>query len=184
MFFVKLVSVFNKNLIDMTAKEFTSQLMNLQNNLQYFATKLTGNHEDANDLIQDTYLKALVNREKYEDNTNLKAWTFTIMKNTFINNYRKNHKVKDLMDNTDDVFNLNIQYKSNFPAPDSLYREKEIHRKIAKLNDTQRVPFELFHKGYKYHEIAETLNISIGTVKSRIFLSRQKLMDSLEEYKS
>ncbi len=168
----------------MTAKEFTSQLMNLQNNLQYFATKLTGNHEDANDLLQDTYLKALVNREKYEDDTNLKAWTFTIMKNTFINNYRKTHKVNDLIDNTDDVFNLNIQCKSNFPLPDSVFREKEIIKKISKLNDAQRLPFELFHSGYKYHEIAEVLNISIGTVKSRIFLSRQKLMETLDDYQN
>ena len=168
----------------MTAKEFTSQLMNLQNNLQYFATKLTGNHEDANDLMQDTYLKALVNREKYEDDTNLKAWTFTIMKNTFINNYRKNHKIIDLIDNTDDVYNLNIQHKSNFPLPDSTFQEKEINNKISKLNDSQRLPFELYHSGYKYHEIADKLNISIGTVKSRIFLSRQKLMESLEDYQN
>ena len=173
-----------KLIIEMTAKEFTSQLMNLQNNLQYFATKLTGNHEDANDLIQDTYLKALVNREKYEDDTNLKAWTFTIMKNTFINNYRKNHKINDLLDNTDDVYNLNIQSKSNFPLPDSTFQEQEINNKISKLCETQRVPFELYHSGYKYHEIADKLNISIGTVKSRIFLSRQKLMESLEDYQN
>jgi RNA polymerase sigma factor (sigma-70 family) len=168
----------------MTAREFNSQLTNLQNNLQYFATTLTGNTEDANDLMQDTYLKALKNREKYQDDTNLKAWTFTIMKNTFINNYRKNRNINSIMDNTDDVYNMNIQCKSEFPSPDSEYQIKEIHSKIAKLNETQRTPFEMYHSGYKYHEIADELNISIGTVKSRIFLSRQKLMDSLEDYQN
>jgi RNA polymerase sigma factor (sigma-70 family) len=168
----------------MTAMEFNKQLTNLQNNLQYFATKLTGNNEDANDLMQDTYLKALKNREKFEDDTNLKAWTFTIMKNTYINNYRKTRNINGIMDNTDDLFNLNIQCKSDFPAPDSEFHTKEINSKISKLSNNQRVPFELYHSGYKYHEIAEKLNISIGTVKSRIFLSRQKLMDSLKDYQN
>lgn len=168
----------------MTAMEFNKQLTNLQNNLQYFATKLTGNNEDANDLMQDTYLKALKNREKFEDDTNLKAWTFTIMKNTYINNYRKTRNINSIMDNTDDLFNLNIQCRSEFQAPDSEFRTKEINSEISKLSDNQRVPFELYHSGYKYHEIAEKLNISIGTVKSRIFLSRQKLMDSLKDYQN
>ena len=168
----------------MTAKEFNTQLTSLQNNLQYFATTLTGNSEDANDLMQDTYLKALKNRDKYQDDTNLKAWTYTIMKNTFINNYRKTRNINSIMDNTDDLFNLNIQHKSDFPTPDSEFQTKEIQNKISQLNENQRIPFELYHSGYKYHEIADRLNISIGTVKSRIFLSRQKLMDSLEDYQN
>ena len=168
----------------MTAMEFNKQLTNLHNNLQYFANKLTGNIEDANDLMQDTYLKALKNREKFEDDTNMKAWTFTIMKNTYINNYRKTRNINSIMDNTNDLFNLNIQCKSDFPAPDSEFHTKEIHSKISNLHENQRIPFELYHSGYKYHEIADKLNISIGTVKSRIFLSRQKLMDSLKDYQN
>ncbi|MDP4290579.1 MAG: RNA polymerase sigma factor [Bacteroidota bacterium] len=166
----------------MTAMEFNSQLLKLQNNLQYFANTLTGNIEDANDLMQETYLKALVNRDKFEDDTNLKAWAFTIMKNTFINNYRKTHKINSLIDKMDDL--NHIQRKSDFPSPESEYQEKEIHSKICKLDEVQRLPFEMYHSGYKYHEIADRLNISIGTVKSRIFLTRQKLMESLEDYQN
>jgi RNA polymerase sigma-70 factor (ECF subfamily) len=166
----------------MTAMEFSSKLMNLQNNLQYFANSLTCDKEEAKDLLQDTYLKALVNRDKFADDTNLKAWTFTIMKNTFINNYRKNHKINTIVDNTEDLFYLNIQRKSEFQAPDSEYHVKEIQKKIAHLDEVQRLPFEMHHAGYKYKEIAENLNISIGTVKSRIFFTRKKLMQSLEDF--
>ena len=69
----------------MTAIEFNNQLISLHNSLKFFANTLTSNAEEADDLIQDTYLKALTNRDKFADNTNLKAWTYTIMKNTFIN---------------------------------------------------------------------------------------------------
>jgi len=168
----------------MTAKEFNKQLTNLQGNLQYFANSLTGNKEDANDLLQDTYLKALNNRSKYQDDTNLKAWTYTIMKNTFINNYRKSRNINSIIDNFDDLSNLNLQHPTDFPAPDSVYRTKEINIEISHLNEIQRTTFKLYFEGYKYHEIAKNLNIAIGTVKSRIYLTRQKLIDSLEEYKN
>lgn len=168
----------------MTAIEFSSKLMNLQNNLQYFANTLTRDKEEAKDLLQDTYLKALMNQDKFADDTNLKAWTFTIMKNTFINNYRKTSKINTIVDNTEDLFYMNIQRKSEFPAPDSDYHVKEINKNISKLDDIQRLPFQLYHSGYKYHEIAEKLNISIGTVKSRIFFTRKKLMESLEGYQN
>jgi DNA-directed RNA polymerase specialized sigma24 family protein len=79
---------------------------------------------------------------------------------------------------------MNIQRKSDFPAPDNELQVKEIYARISKLDENQRLPFELFNLGYKYHEIADNLNISIGTVKSRIFLSRQKLMRSLNDFKS
>jgi RNA polymerase sigma-70 factor (ECF subfamily) len=164
----------------MTTTEFNSELVKLQNKLQYFANSLTGNNEDANDLLQDTFLKALVNREKFHDNTNLKAWIFTIMKNTFINNYRKSHKINALIDKIEDL--NSIHRKSNLPTPDSEFQENEIYIKISRLDETQRLPFEMYHSGYKYHEIADRLNISIGTIKSRIFITRKKLMASLENY--
>lgn len=166
----------------MTAIEFNSKLMNLHSNLQYFANSLTNDREEAKDLIQDTYLKALVNRDKFADDTNLKAWTFTIMKNTFINNYRRNQKANTIVDNTEDLFFLNIPRKSDFPAPDSDYHYKEIQKKIAYLDEVQRMPFEMHNAGFKYKEIADKLNISIGTVKSRIFFTRKKLMESLKDF--
>jgi RNA polymerase sigma-70 factor (ECF subfamily) len=143
---------------------------------------LTSNREEAKDLIQDTFLKALANRDKFAADTNLKAWTYTIMKNTFINNYRRNQKANTIIDSTEDLFYLNIPRKSDFPSPDSKFSEKEINKSISKLDPDQRMPFEMHHQGYKYKEIADHLNISIGTVKSRIFFTRRKLMDTLKDF--
>ncbi len=166
----------------MTQIEFDHKLVSLYSNLEYYANLLTSNREEAKDLIQDTYLKALANRDKFADDTNLKAWTYTIMKNTFINNYRRNQKANTIIDNTEDLFYLNISRKTDFPSPESRYSEKEINKKIALLDEEQRMPFEMHNRGYKYKEIADELNISIGTVKSRIFFTRRKLMDTLKEY--
>lgn len=166
----------------MTQIEFDHKLITLYQNLEYYANMLTSNREEAKDLVQDTYLKALANRDKFADDTNLKAWTYTIMKNTFINNYRRHQKANTIIDNTDDLFYLNISHKSEYESPESKISEKEILRNIAKLDSDQRMPFEMHNNGYKYKEIADQLNISIGTVKSRIFFTRRKLMDNLKEY--
>ncbi len=165
----------------MTALEFNHKLLGLQKNLKYFAYTLTSNYEDAQDLVQETYLKALTNREKFTDNTNLKAWTFTIMKNTFINNYRQSVRNNTILDKTDDLYYLNLSKESNVGLPDSSYSLKEIRKTIDKISPEQRKPFEMYNNGYKYKEIAGHLNLSIGTVKSRIFFTRKKLMDALKE---
>ena len=166
----------------MTAIEFNHKLTSLQDNLHYFAMTLTSNQEEAKDLVQDTYLKALMHRDKFEDNTNLKAWTFTIMKNTFINNYRRNIRTHAIIDTTEDLYYLNLPKASAFPSPESEISHKDIQKRVASLDDDQRIPFEMHTQGYKYKEIADTLQISIGTVKSRIFFGRRKLMDNLKAY--
>jgi RNA polymerase sigma-70 factor (ECF subfamily) len=163
----------------MTAVEFNYKLLGLQKNLKYFAYTLTSNYEDAQDLVQETFLKALTNRDKFTANTNLKAWTFTIMKNTFINNYRQNVRNNTILDKTDDLYYLNLSKESSIGLPDSALSEKEIQREISNIDEDQRRPFEMYNQGFKYKEIAEELNLSIGTVKSRIFFTRKKLMDAL-----
>lgn len=168
----------------MTAVEFNYQLTNLQDNLERFALSLTQNMEDARDLIQETYLKAISYRDKFADNTNLKAWTFTIMKNTFINNYRRAVKANTTFDHTDDLYYLNLNKESGSESPDSLMRTTEIEKSINELEDDFRVPFLMHLKGFKYKEIAEKLDLKIGTVKSRIFFTRKKLMESLKDYQS
>ncbi len=167
----------------MTAVEFNYKLLGLQKNLKYFAYTLTSNYEDAQDLVQETFLKALTNREKFTANTNLKAWTFTIMKNTFINNYRQNVRNNTILDKTDDLYYLNLSKESSEGLPDSDYSLKEIQNTISKISPDQRKPFEMYNNGYKYKEIAESLNLSIGTVKSRIFFTRKKLMEALRDNK-
>jgi RNA polymerase sigma-70 factor, ECF subfamily len=164
----------------MTAIEFNYKLLGLQKNLKYFAYTLTSNYEDAQDLVQETFLKALTNRDKFTANTNLKAWTFTIMKNTFINNYRQNVRNNTIVDKTDDLYYLNLTKESGIGLPDANISAKDIHREINRIDEDQRLPFEMYNQGYKYKEIAEKLNLSIGTVKSRIFFTRKKLMEAIE----
>jgi RNA polymerase sigma-70 factor (ECF subfamily) len=165
----------------MATMEFDKQLTSLQDNLKYFATTLTQNDEEAKDLVQETYLKALTYRDKFEANTNLKAWTYTIMKNTFINNYRRNSKVSMIVDNTADLYFINSSKKSEEANPESVLSHKEVNGVVDALSDEHRIPFKMHHQGFKYKEIAEKLDLSIGTVKSRIFFSRKKLIKALDD---
>ena len=166
----------------MTSLEFNYQLTRLEGNLQRFALSLTQNMEDSKDLLQETFMKAIAYRDKFVDHTNLKAWTFTIMKNTFINNYRKAVKANTTFDNTDDLYYLNLNKESGMETPDSSYATKEIQIAINDLEDEFRIPFLMHVKGYKYKEIADKLDLKIGTVKSRIFFTRKKLMEALKDY--
>ena len=168
----------------MSTVEFNTKLLEMQSYLEYFARKLTNNnYEDAQDLVQETMLKALTFRDKFVHQTNFKAWLFTIMKNIFINNYRRNVKARTIIDTTDNLYYLNNSQESPI-APDSEFSEKEIRKSIDKLEDDHRIPFEMHTKGFKYKEIAEELDISIGTVKSRIFFGRRKLLNSLQDYQN
>jgi RNA polymerase sigma factor (sigma-70 family) len=166
----------------MTAIEFNYQLTSLKGSLERFAHSLTSNSEDANDLLQDTFTKAISFRDKFADETNLKAWTFTIMKNTFINNYRRASRANTTFDNTNDLYYLNLKQESGIENPDQFLSAKEIYMNINKLEDEFKIPFLMHVEGYKYKEIAEKLHLKIGTVKSRIFFTRKKLMGSLKGY--
>ena len=168
----------------MTAMEFNHKLISLEPNLERFAISLTSDREKAKDLLQDTFMKAIMYRDKFEAFTNLKAWTFTIMKNTFINNYRRAVRENTTMDNTKDLYYINKPRDFGYDSPESDLSVKEIRKAIDKLEDEFRVPFEMHNAGYKYKEIADELNLKIGTVKSRIFFTRKKLMDSLKDYEN
>ena len=162
------------------AKMFTIELVALQSSLERFAMRLTSNYDDAMDLVQDTLLKALIYQNKYRQGTNLKAWVFTIMKNTFINIYRKT-VMYETISNVSDGNKYMINSYSALIVPESDYSYKELHQKINSLDDAFRIPFKMYMAGYKYKEIADRLNLKIGTVKSRIFLSKQKLMEALRD---
>jgi RNA polymerase sigma-70 factor (ECF subfamily) len=166
----------------MTNVEFNSTLLGMRPKLMRFAMSLTHDREKTPDLVQDTYLKALMSRNNFADFTNLKAWVFTIMKNTFINNYRRNMREHFIIDYTQDLFYLNQPHDKGFISPESKYSEDEISGFIDSLSEEFRVPFRMLLEGYKYKEISDKLGLKIGTVKSRIFLSRQKLMAQLKDY--
>ena len=114
--------------------------------------------------------------------TNLKAWLYTIMKNTFINNYRRAVKTKTIIDTTADLYYINIPQDSGIASPESTLNSQEIKEVISDLEEEYRIPFMMYFEGFKYKEIADELNLPIGTVKSRIFIARKKLMDVLKDF--
>ncbi len=161
---------------------FKKRLVGLQGNLLNFAYQLTSNREQAQDLLQDTTLKALDNEEKYVDNVNFKGWVFTIMRNIFINNYRQNVRKATVVDQTEDLYHLNISQDSGLSSPEGSYAVKEISVAMNAFPEEYRVPFSMFVAGYKYNEIADQLGLALGTVKSRIFFTRKRLREILHDY--
>jgi RNA polymerase sigma factor (sigma-70 family) len=163
----------------MTSIEFCSQLMSLEHSLLKFAYRFNLTQPDAKDLVQETYLKALLSREKF-DNQNFKSWAFTIMKNTFVDNYRKTSRKNTTSYQVNESFFINRAEPTAYENPESAFHVKEINRNIDQLNEKFRAPFKMYIDGYKYTEIADELNLKIGTVKNRIFLSRKQLMTKLD----
>ncbi len=162
--------------------QFQTRLLSIQDNLMRFALTLTANKEDAQDLLQDTTLKVLDNQEKFVDNVNFKGWVMTVMRNIFINNYHKVLRVQTIMDSGADLYNIDTIDHSGFDSPEATTDLKEINKAIEGLNEELRKPFAMFISGYKYNEIADTLNIPMGTVKSRIFVARQLLQSELRDF--
>lgn len=168
----------------MTLHEFNHRILGLNDGLRNYALSLVNNHEDADDLMQDTYLKAFTNRDKFDPSTNMKAWTYTIMKNTFINNYRRSMRINTVMDDSKESYYLNNNQKYASIDTESTFNHNEIMNVVRSLSDEHRIPFEKHVEGLKYKEIAEEMNLPIGTVKSRIFYTRQKLSEKLKEYQN
>ena len=166
----------------MKTATFTQDLVSVQGELLSFALKLTSDYEDANDLLQDTTLRALDNEDKYEAETNFKGWIYTIMRNIFINNYRKAVRDQTFIDKTDNMFYLNSGIALEADSTEGAYDMKEMRRIVNSLPKDYRVPFSMFVSGFKYREIADKLGLPIGTVKSRIFFTRQKLQAALKDF--
>ena len=167
----------------MASAKFQNNLMSLQSNLLNFAYMLTSNRDDAYDLLQDTTLKALDNEEKYADNTNFKGWVFTIMRNIFINNYRRAGRAATVVDTTENLYHLNLSQDSGLETPEGSFGAAEITAAIEEFADEYRIPFSMHVAGYKYNEIADEMNLPLGTVKSRIFFARKKLQERFADYR-
>lgn len=162
---------------------FKSSVLGVQANLLSFALKLTLNRDEAHDLVQDTTLKALNNEEKFVDNANFKGWMLTIMRNIFINNYRKSARENTMIDTSEDLYHLNLQQDSGVVTPEGAYAIGEISSILAGFPEDYREPFSLHVDGYKYEEISQRLSMPLGTVKSHIFFTRKRLREILKDYR-
>lgn len=166
----------------MTKQEFGNVLISYKMDLERFALHLSRNYEDATDLVQDSFYKALKYRDMYKDGTNFKAWAFTIMRNTYINKYNRKMNSPVQSDNDYDTVRKkqDTELSRTYVSADGLLNEKWIYKTMDSLNEELAIPFKMYVDGYKYKEIAEQLNIHIGTVKSRIHTARRKLQNMLE----
>lgn len=166
----------------MSNLEFNEMLLTNADFLKPFAINLTRDNEAANDLYQETLYKALANKEKYHVGTNIKAWLFTIMRNIFINDYRRKAKQKTIFDSTPNEYLINLRQASVSNAAESGIRMKEINRAIQELPEIFKTPFLLYFDGYKYNEIAELLHEPLGTIKSRIHFARKLLKEQISRF--
>src|SRR5258706_3509797 len=166
----------------MSTVEFSQMLLNNTEFLKPFANTFTADKEDAKDLLQETMYRALANQDKYNSGTNVKAWLYTIMRNIFINNYRRKAKRNTIFDSTPNEFLLNYNQVTSANAAESNLKMKDIQAAVHKLPQIFRNPFMLYFEGYKYHEIAEMLQEPLGTIKSRIHFARKLLKEQLTRF--
>lgn len=163
----------------MSTIEFEQHVVGLRRQLLWFALSLTRDREAARDLVQDSLLRALTFRERFQDGTNLKAWLFTIMRNTFINGHRRDARKRAMIEQvraTGPAYTV-----TTAPQNEAGLLRGEIEGGLARLEPTFRQPFLLHHEGYKYEEISDRLAIPLGTVKSRIHEARRRLTHMLSE---
>lgn len=167
----------------MSKTELSSIIVSHESFLYQLALKLTKSAEDSNDLLQETYYKAIKNSDKFKEGTNIKGWLYTIMKNTFINAYRKKKNQNTFVDETDNKYFLNLKESEKTVSTDAAVDHEYIMKQIHSVDRTYVETFMMYYNGYKYEEIAEIMDIPLGTVKSRIFLARKKMMNKLKDYR-
>jgi RNA polymerase sigma factor (sigma-70 family) len=167
-----------------TEKEFQHLVTLEAKPLRSYAMKLTRDTDEANDLVQDTMLRAFINEEKFSQGTNLKGWLYTMMRNIFINKYRRAMKSNIFNDDTDNQYYINSSANASRNEGEGNLIMQEINWALEQLSDNLRTPFLMSYRGYKYEEISKKLQIPLGTVKVRIHNARKELMKMLSIYKS
>ncbi|CAN5122720.1 RNA polymerase sigma factor [soil metagenome] len=166
----------------MSTLDFNQMLISNAEFLKPFAFTLTRDNETAKDLFQETLYRALANKEKYNVGTNIKAWLYTIMRNIFINNYRRIAKQNTVLDSTPNEFLINLSQSSTSNEALGILSIKEIHLAISNLPEIFKNPFLLYYDGFKYHEIAYMLHEPLGTIKSRIHFARKLLKAHIDRF--
>ena len=163
-------------------KNIDLQLNGHRAELQGIAYSFTKDLENANDLVQDTFLKAIRYADLYKEGTNLQAWLYTIMRNTFINDYRKRMKHNKAVDTVEDFLPHHLVKGAVNNRAGQQFIGEDINKAMNLSPNACLVPFVKYFEGYKYHEIAAELAIPIGTVKTRIHEARKSLKKNLKIY--
>lgn len=166
----------------MKSAHFEHQLIELRPVLYHFTRKFTSDRDESWDLVQDTILKALSHKSKFRNDVNLKGWLYTIMRNTYINKYRKQLRMRVSKGDNVELQYLNVEDGHTYSRPESSVQIKEVWSKVDSIREELSKPFKMYTSGYKYSEIAEHLNLPLGTVKNRIFQARQEIQKQLTGY--
>ncbi|MFC5284914.1 sigma-70 family RNA polymerase sigma factor [Pedobacter alpinus] len=166
----------------MTNIEFNTLVMMQSSSLKNYALRFTHDSEDANDLVQDTMLKAITYYNNFKEGTNIKGWLYTIMKNTFINNYRRFIKTTSFITKTDEISSNQLAFSATNNKGETKFVMDDIKAALKSLSEDYYIPFTMYFEGFKYHEIADHLDIPIGTVKTRIHVARKLLKKKLSAY--
>lgn len=168
----------------MTKFDFNTLLIQHQDSLRQHALLFTKDIEDANDLVQETLLKAILYYRRFKEGTNLKGWLYTIMKNIFINQYRRIRKSRVFMvPGEDAISSRQLFFSASRNEGENRFVMHDIGEALSELSVDYRKPFFMFYRGFKYHEIADSLQIPIGTVKTRIHLARKQMKGTLDAYR-
>lgn len=163
-----------------TSINFGTEIQQYESILRPFAFNLTKSREATEDLIQDTFYRALSNSEKFLEGTNIKAWLFTIMRNVFINNYRRQQKSNTITDTSDNQYLLNSTKRIEKNDSERSFLAEDISKAMQEVSTDYTEPFMMYFNGFSYQEIAEALDLPLGTVKSRIFFARKELQSKLK----
>ncbi|MFL5728643.1 MAG: sigma-70 family RNA polymerase sigma factor [Cytophagaceae bacterium] len=169
--------------------QFEKEFMPLIGSLYNFAYRLTLDEDDANDLVQETYMKAYRFFDSYEPGTNAKAWLFRILKNSFINDFRKKSKQPSKVDyqevesfyNSDDV-DENITTDLRIESVQEMIGDEVANALNSLAVDFRTIIILCDLEGFTYEEMAKILDIPIGTVRSRLHRARNLLKDKLKKY--
>jgi RNA polymerase sigma-70 factor, ECF subfamily len=156
-------------------QQFVSDLVDFREQLYYYALQLTENRDDALDLVQETNYKALKHNTNNKQYEHVRAWLYTILRNTYINHLRSGYKKNTWIGKEDSNLQQVYPVMPESEHPDRIYFRKELNEKISILPDNYSRPLTLHLHGYSYKEIAGKMNVPIGTVKSRIYLAKQKI---------
>jgi len=165
----------------MSNHKFESVYRNHIEALQSFALKLTRNKMDADDLVQETAIKAFRSFGSYKRNESFKNWSFTILKNTYITKYNRRRKRNIITTPIEEIYNIPYSTTQIEPKPNSNRKLKTVLNFIEKLSAKSREPFKMYMNGYTYKEISQYLGIPVGTVKSRINFARTKLKNHYQK---
>lgn len=156
-------------------QRFIADLVNLHEQLYYYALQLTESRDDALDLVQETNYKALKHNTSNRQYEHVRAWLYTILRNTYINHLRSGYKRNTWIGKEDSSMHQVLPALPEADHPDRIFFRKELREKISGLPVNYGRPLSLYLKGYSYKEIAMMMQVPIGTIKSRIFLAKQKI---------